>query len=76
MTEQRRIPLFDITGKRVYVVGHRGMVGAALVRRLKSERTCIPLNVENAVFRIPKRHDDDCYNGGRDHDRRERRLAR
>ncbi len=28
---------FDLTGKRVYVAGHRGMVGAALVRRLASE---------------------------------------
>ena len=37
--------------------------------------TCIPLNVERAVFRTPKRHDDDYYNGGRDHDRRGRRLA-
>ena len=28
---------FDLAGKRVYVAGHRGMVGAALVRRLASE---------------------------------------
>lgn len=28
---------FDLTGKRVWVAGHRGMVGAALVRRLQSE---------------------------------------
>jgi len=28
---------FDLKGKRVYVAGHRGMVGAALVRRLASE---------------------------------------
>jgi GDP-L-fucose synthase len=26
--------LFDITGKRIWVAGHRGMVGAAVVRRL------------------------------------------
>ena len=29
---------FELAGKRVYVAGHRGMVGAALVRRLASER--------------------------------------
>ena len=29
---------FDLTGRRIFVAGHRGMVGAALVRRLKSER--------------------------------------
>lgn len=28
---------FDLAGKRVWVAGHRGMVGAAIVRRLASE---------------------------------------
>lgn len=28
---------YDLTGKRVWVAGHRGMVGAALVRRLERE---------------------------------------
>ena len=28
---------YDLTGKRVYVAGHRGMVGSALVRRLQQE---------------------------------------
>ena len=28
---------FSLTGKRVYVAGHKGMVGAALVRRLERE---------------------------------------
>lgn len=30
--------VFDLTGKRVWVAGHRGMVGSAIVRRLASER--------------------------------------
>jgi GDP-L-fucose synthase len=30
--------MFDLAGRRVYVAGHRGMVGAALVRRLRDER--------------------------------------
>jgi GDP-L-fucose synthase len=30
-------PVFDLAGKRVYVAGHRGMVGSALMRRLASE---------------------------------------
>jgi GDP-L-fucose synthase len=34
-------PLFDLNGKRVYVAGHRGMVGSAIVRRLRSERCTI-----------------------------------
>src|SRR3974390_905934 len=38
MTETTRdAPLFDCSAKRVYVAGHRGMVGSAIVRRLKSE---------------------------------------
>ena len=28
------LKVFDISGKRVWVAGHRGMVGAAVVRRL------------------------------------------
>jgi len=30
-------PIYDLAGKRVWVAGHRGMVGAALVRRLQSD---------------------------------------
>src|SRR5262245_51114432 len=36
-----RAPLFDLAGKRVYVAGHRGMVGSAIVRRLRVERCTI-----------------------------------
>jgi GDP-L-fucose synthase len=32
---------FDLAGQRVFVAGHRGMVGAALVRRLASENCTI-----------------------------------
>src|SRR5262245_21314681 len=30
-------PLFDLTGKRVFVAGHNGMAGSAIVRRLAQE---------------------------------------
>lgn len=30
-------PIFSLSGKRVWVAGHRGMVGSAIVRRLQSE---------------------------------------
>ena len=30
-------PIFELSGKRVYVAGHRGLVGSALVRRLQTE---------------------------------------
>lgn len=37
-------PAFDLTGKRVWVAGHRGMVGSAIVRRLTGEE-CTLLTV-------------------------------
>lgn len=30
-------PIFDLWGRRVWVAGHRGMVGSAAVRRLEDE---------------------------------------
>jgi GDP-L-fucose synthase len=38
---------FDLRGKRVYVAGHRGMVGSAIVRRLGRE-DCTVLSIERA----------------------------
>lgn len=38
---------FDLAGKRVFVAGHRGMVGSALVRRLDSEG-CTILTADRA----------------------------
>ena len=40
---------FDLRGKRVYVAGHRGMVGSALVRRLASEECQILTAGRDAV---------------------------
>jgi GDP-L-fucose synthase len=40
--------MFSLTGKRVYVAGHRGMVGAAIVRRLATEN-CQVLVADRAV---------------------------
>lgn len=42
-------PLFPLAGKRVWVAGHRGMVGSALVRRLQSEN-CTILTVDRAAL--------------------------
>ncbi len=39
MSEAGRIPvIYPVAGKRIWVAGHRGMVGSALVRRLERER--------------------------------------
>jgi GDP-L-fucose synthase len=35
------ISTYDLTGKRVFVAGHRGMVGSAAVRRLASENCTV-----------------------------------
>jgi GDP-L-fucose synthase len=51
--------LYDLTAKRVWVAGHRGMVGAAIVRRLASEsceiitadRSAVDLTRQEAVER-------------------------
>jgi GDP-L-fucose synthase len=39
--------LYPLAGKRIYVAGHRGMVGSAIVRRLGSEQ-CTVLTAERA----------------------------
>ena len=49
---------FELSGRRIYVAGHRGMVGAALVRRLEPEncavlvagRDTLDLRDHSAVF--------------------------
>jgi GDP-L-fucose synthase len=40
---------FPLTGRRVFVAGHRGLVGSALVRRLAPEN-CITLSVEREAL--------------------------
>lgn len=42
-----RDPIYSLAGKRVWVAGHKGMVGSALLRRLASE-PCEVLTVEQS----------------------------
>jgi GDP-L-fucose synthase len=49
-------PIYEIAGKRVWVAGHRGMVGQALVRRLQSER-CTILKVGREDLDLRERSD-------------------
>lgn len=44
---------FDLTGRRVFVAGHRGMVGAALLRRLKGEH-CEVLTADRATLDLTR----------------------
>lgn len=41
--------MYDLTGKRVWVAGHRGMVGSAIVRRLQAE-DCEVLTVDRTAL--------------------------
>ena len=41
--------MYDLTGKRVFVAGHRGMVGGALVRRLARERCTLLTAARNEL---------------------------
>src|SRR5260370_41981919 len=50
--------LFPLKGKRVWVAGHRGMVGSAIVRRLAGE-ACEVLTVERAALDLTRQHDVD-----------------
>lgn len=47
---------YDLSGKRVFVAGHRGMVGSAVVRRLKSEN-CEVLTVGRATLDLRRQAD-------------------
>ncbi len=46
---------FDLSGKRVYVAGHRGMVGSAIVRRLAGE-DCTVLTASRAELDLQDQH--------------------
>jgi GDP-L-fucose synthase len=51
---------FDLAGKRVWVAGHRGMVGAALVRRLGRE-PCEILTVDHARLDLRRQADVEAW---------------
>jgi GDP-L-fucose synthase len=50
--------LFDLRGKRIFVAGHRGMAGSAIVRRLKSE-DCEILAVDRAHLDLRRQEDTE-----------------
>jgi GDP-L-fucose synthase len=54
--------VFSLEGARVWVAGHRGMVGAALVRRLQRER-CTILTVGRASLDLRRQADTEAWLG-------------
>jgi GDP-L-fucose synthase len=51
---------FELAGRRILVAGHRGMVGAALVRRLASER-CDLLTADRGVLDLGRQADTEAW---------------
>jgi GDP-L-fucose synthase len=56
----RSEPLYRLKGKRVWVAGHRGMVGSALLRRLQQE-DCDLLTVERDVVDLRRQEDVETW---------------
>lgn len=53
-------PIYSLRGKRVYVAGHRGMVGAALLRRLQRE-DCRLLTADREELDLTRQADVDAW---------------
>ena len=53
-------PIFDLAGRRVFVAGHRGMVGSALVRRLAREN-CEILTVGRDTVDLRRQGDVEAW---------------
>jgi GDP-L-fucose synthase len=58
-TLQRHTP-YDLAGKRVFVAGHRGMVGSALLRRLGRE-DCTILTADRADLDLKRQDEVERY---------------
>ena len=55
-----RPTVFQLSGRRIFVAGHRGMVGSALVRRLAQEE-CRILTVGHGVVDLRDQRAVDCW---------------
>jgi GDP-L-fucose synthase len=52
--------MFDLTGRRIFVAGHRGMVGSAIVRALSKER-CEVLTAGRAAVDLRRQSDTEAW---------------
>jgi GDP-L-fucose synthase len=57
-------PIYSLIGKRIFVAGHGGMVGSALVRRLASER-CELLTVPRAELDLRRQAETEAWMAGK-----------
>lgn len=51
---------FPLAGKRVWIAGHRGMVGSALTRRLECE-SCMVLTVDREALDLRRQNDVEAW---------------
>ncbi|GAA5628664.1 GDP-L-fucose synthase [Brucella sp. NBRC 12953] len=60
MAETRPSPLYSIAGKKIFVAGHTGMVGSAILRRLKSE-DCDLLTIGHAALDLTRQAPTEAF---------------
>lgn len=53
-------PIFDLSDRRVFVAGHKGMVGSALVRRLASE-PCVIVTADRSELDLTRQAETERY---------------
>jgi GDP-L-fucose synthase len=53
-------PVFDLKDRRVFVAGHKGMVGSAVLRRLASEQ-CEVLSAEHSALDLSRQGDTESW---------------
>ncbi len=63
MPEAERKPIYDLMGKRIFVAGHRGMVGQALVRRLETEN-CAIVTIDRQTVDLRRQDDVERWMAG------------
>ncbi len=52
---------YDLTGKRVWVAGHRGLVGSAIVRRLESENIGDLITATSSELDLTRQADTEAF---------------
>jgi GDP-L-fucose synthase len=54
-------PVFDLTGKRVWVAGHRGLVGSAVMKKLERERLAEIVTASSAEVDLRRQAETEAF---------------
>ena len=57
---EQAAPIYSLRGKRVWVAGHNGMVGSALMRRLQNE-DCILITASRQELDLTRQEDVESW---------------